>query len=115
MPRRLPPEGSAVQHGSYGFHRRNKPARHLTIDLLEPVRTELGLIQFLSETRAIGMSFSYSVSVTIFGGFAPFVATWLIAQTGDKLSPSYYLMATSVLSMIAIAAAGWRLRAGPAH
>jgi MHS family proline/betaine transporter-like MFS transporter len=70
---------------------------------------------FPTETRAIGMSFSYSVSVTIFGGFAPFVATWLIAQTGDKLSPSYYLMATSVLSMIAIAAAGWRLRAGPAH
>ncbi|HEU0217405.1 MAG TPA: MFS transporter [Stellaceae bacterium] len=64
---------------------------------------------FPIETRAIGMSFSYSVSVTIFGGFAPFVATWLIAQTGDKLSPSYYLMATTVLSMIAIAAARRRL------
>jgi MFS transporter, MHS family, proline/betaine transporter len=70
---------------------------------------------FPTETRAIAMSFSYSVSVTIFGGFAPFVATWLIAQTGDKLSPSYYLMATSVLSMIAIAAAGRRLRYGPAR
>ncbi|MBV8778411.1 MAG: MFS transporter [Alphaproteobacteria bacterium] len=64
---------------------------------------------FPVETRAIGMSFSYSVSVTIFGGFAPFIATWLIAQTGDKLSPSYYLMATAVLSFIAIAAAGRRL------
>jgi MHS family proline/betaine transporter-like MFS transporter len=64
---------------------------------------------FPIETRAIGMSFSYSVSVTIFGGFAPFVATWLIAETGDKLSPSYYLMATAVLSMIAISAAGRRL------
>jgi MHS family proline/betaine transporter-like MFS transporter len=64
---------------------------------------------FPVETRAIGMSFSYSVSVTIFGGFAPFIATWLIAQTGDKLSPSYYLMVTAVLSMIAIAAAGRRL------
>jgi MHS family proline/betaine transporter-like MFS transporter len=63
---------------------------------------------FPVETRAIGMSFSYSVSVTIFGGFAPFVATWLIANTGDKLSPSYYLMATAILSMIAIIAAGRR-------
>jgi MFS transporter, MHS family, proline/betaine transporter len=55
------------------------------------------------------MSFSYSVSVTIFGGFAPFFAQWLIAQTGDKLSPSYYLMVTAVLSMIAIIAASRRL------
>jgi MHS family proline/betaine transporter-like MFS transporter len=64
---------------------------------------------FPVDVRAVGMSFSYSVSVTIFGGFAPFVATWLIAQTGDKLSPSYYLMATALLSMVAIAAAGRRL------
>jgi len=64
---------------------------------------------FPTDTRAIGMSFSYAVSVTIFGGFAPFVATWLIAQTGDKLSPAYYLMVTAVLSFIAILAAGRRL------
>jgi MFS transporter, MHS family, proline/betaine transporter len=38
----------------------------------------------------------------IFGGFAPFLATWLIAQTGDPLSPSYYLMATALLSIIAL-------------
>jgi MFS transporter, MHS family, proline/betaine transporter len=59
---------------------------------------------FPTETRAIGMSFSYSVSVTIFGGFAPFVATWLIARTGDPLSPSYYLMATALLSVVALVA-----------
>jgi MHS family proline/betaine transporter-like MFS transporter len=44
--------------------------------------------QFPVETRAVGVAFSFSVSVTVFGGFAPFVATWLIAQTGDPLSPS---------------------------
>jgi len=48
------------------------------------------------------VAFSFSVSVTIFGGFAPFVATWLIAETGDPLSPSYYLMATALLSIIAL-------------
>lgn len=55
--------------------------------------------QFLVDTRAVGIAFSYSISVTIFGGFAPFVATWLIAVTGDPLSPSFYLMATSLLSV----------------
>jgi MFS transporter, MHS family, proline/betaine transporter len=58
--------------------------------------------QFPVETRAVGVAFAYSISVTIFGGFAPFVATWLIAQTGDPLSPAYYLMATSALSIIAL-------------
>ena len=60
--------------------------------------------QFPVETRAVGVAFSYSISVTIFGGFAPFVATWLIAQTGDPLSPSYYLMATALLSILALMA-----------
>ena len=49
-------------------------------------------------------AFAFSISVTIFGGFAPFVATWLIAQTDDPLSPSYYLMATALLSIIALMA-----------
>jgi MHS family proline/betaine transporter-like MFS transporter len=60
--------------------------------------------QFPVEVRAVGVAFGYSISVTIFGGFAPFVATWLIAQTGDPLSPSYYLMATALLSVIAVMA-----------
>jgi MFS transporter, MHS family, proline/betaine transporter len=60
--------------------------------------------QFPAHSRAVGIAFSYSVSVTIFGGFAPFVATWLIAETGDPLSPSFYLMATALLSIIALLA-----------
>lgn len=60
--------------------------------------------QFPVATRAVGIAFSYSMSASIFGGFAPLVATWLIAQTGDPLSPAYYLMATALLSIIALMA-----------
>lgn len=60
--------------------------------------------QFPVDSRAVGIAFSYSISVTIFGGFAPFFATWLIAETGDPLSPSFYLMATALLSIIALMA-----------
>src|SRR5262245_27430726 len=60
--------------------------------------------QFPVETRAAGVAFAFSMSVTIFGGFAPFVATWLIARTGDPLSPAYYLMVTAVLSIVALSA-----------
>ena len=60
--------------------------------------------QFPVETRTVGVALAFSISLMIFGGFAPFIATWLIAQTGDPLSPSYYLMATALLSIIALMA-----------
>src|SRR6201987_4851235 len=45
--------------------------------------------QFPVEVRAIGVSFGFSIAVSIFGGLAPLVATWLIAQTCGTLSPGY--------------------------
>lgn len=68
--------------------------------------------QFPVDTRAIGVALGYSISVTIFGGLAALIATWLIAQTGDPLSPSYYLMFTAVLSLIALMAIRQRDRRG---
>jgi MHS family proline/betaine transporter-like MFS transporter len=53
-------------------------------------------------TRVSGMSLSYNVGVPIFGGFAPFFAQSLIALTGSKLSPSYYIMATALISALAL-------------
>src|SRR5215471_15000613 len=58
--------------------------------------------QFPVETRAIGVSLSFSTAVSIFGGLAPLVATSLIAATGDSLSPSYYLIFTALLSLVAL-------------
>jgi MHS family proline/betaine transporter-like MFS transporter len=52
------------------------------------------------------MSTGYSLSVAIFGGFAPFIATWLIGATGSPLSPTWYVAAAAVVSFLVI----WRLR-----
>ena len=57
---------------------------------------------FPVRTRVSGMALSYNISVPIFGGFAPFFAQSLIEMTGSKLSPSYYVIATSVLSLAAL-------------
>ena len=64
--------------------------------------------QFPVDTRAIGVSLGYSLSVSVFGGLAPLVATWLIAVTHDPLSPSYYLIFTALLSLAALLAIRWR-------
>jgi MHS family proline/betaine transporter-like MFS transporter len=57
---------------------------------------------FPTQVRGIGVSLSFAIAVTIFGGFTPFVATWLIAATGNSLSPSFYMMFTAALSIIAL-------------
>jgi MFS transporter, MHS family, proline/betaine transporter len=57
---------------------------------------------FPIQTRGTGIAFSYNVSVPIFGGFAPLIAAWLIAATGSALAPSFYLIVTSLLSLIAL-------------
>jgi len=63
---------------------------------------------FPVEVRAIGVSFGFSTAVSIFGGLAPLVVTWLIAQTGDPLSPSCYLVFTTLLSLASLMAIQWR-------
>ncbi|GGF77436.1 MFS transporter [Azorhizobium oxalatiphilum] len=58
---------------------------------------------FPTHSRSTWMSTGYSLAVTVFGGFAPFIATWLIAQTGSPLAPTYYLIAAAVISGVVIA------------
>ena len=53
-------------------------------------------------TRSTGIALSYNISVPIFGGFAPFIAAWLVAVTGSPLAPSYYLIATSLISLLVL-------------
>jgi MFS transporter, MHS family, proline/betaine transporter len=57
---------------------------------------------FPAATRVSGLSLSYNVAVTIFGGFAPFFAQSLVDLTGSKLAPSYYIMATALLSLVSL-------------
>ncbi|MFT4268730.1 MAG: MFS transporter [Xenophilus sp.] len=63
-----------------------------------PVMAEL----FPPQVRALGGSVVYAIGVTLFGGTTQFVITWLIGTTGNPLSPAWYVMATSVLTVIAI-------------
>ncbi|MBV8618633.1 MAG: MFS transporter [Curvibacter sp.] len=57
---------------------------------------------FPRAVRATGMSLVYSVGVALFGGFAPFVSTWLLNATGSKLAPAWYLVAMTVVSLFGL-------------
>ncbi len=58
---------------------------------------------FATASRSTWMSAGYSVSVAIFGGFAPYIATWLIKATGSALAPTYYLIAAAIVSTLVVA------------
>jgi MFS transporter, MHS family, proline/betaine transporter len=57
---------------------------------------------FPTRTRGTGMALSYNISVPLFGGFAPTIATWLIHVTGSDLAPSFYLVATAAVSLLVL-------------
>lgn len=56
---------------------------------------------FPARVRTSGMSFGYALPAAIFGGGAPFVGTFLIAQTGLTTSASWYLIVTAVIGLAA--------------
>lgn len=51
--------------------------------------------------RSAGLSIVYALSVSIFGGSTNYVVNWLIAASGDRLAPAYYLAAFSVAGTLA--------------
>jgi MHS family proline/betaine transporter-like MFS transporter len=57
---------------------------------------------FPTQTRTTGMSLGYNIAATVFGGFAPFIVTWLIGATGSALAPSFYLTAAAAASIVAL-------------
>jgi MHS family proline/betaine transporter-like MFS transporter len=55
---------------------------------------------FPTQVRYTALSVGYNIPVAIFGGFAPFIATWLIHSTGNPLAPAFYVMAASLVTLV---------------
>ncbi|MFM0200818.1 MFS transporter [Paraburkholderia fungorum] len=59
---------------------------------------------FPAHRRAAGLGMIYSFGVVLFGGFSPFLVTWLIRRTGDPMMPAWYLMAATLVTLAALKA-----------
>jgi len=57
---------------------------------------------FPNEVRSSGVAVSYAVSVSVFGGTTQFMIAWLIGTTGNRLSPAYYVIVSSLISLWAM-------------
>lgn len=61
------------------------------------------LESFSTRHRVSGMVICFNVSYTIFGGTAPLVSTWLIAQTGLYYAPALYMLVViAVVSVVVL-------------
>lgn len=57
---------------------------------------------FPKHVRATGIALTYVVSASFFGGFSPFVASWLVAHTGNPLAPAWYVAAACAISLLPV-------------
>jgi MFS transporter, MHS family, proline/betaine transporter len=57
---------------------------------------------FPPASRLLWMSTGYSLATALFGGFGPFISTWLVRATGSPLSPALYIVGGALISLAAI-------------
>jgi MFS family permease len=54
-----------------------------------PIPTALAGL-FPAEVRSTGLAIAYNIGAALFGGFAPFVLTWLLHVTGNNMVPAHF-------------------------
>jgi MHS family proline/betaine transporter-like MFS transporter len=57
---------------------------------------------FPTRVRYTALSVGYNIAVAIFGGFAPFIATFLVRETGSSYAPAFYVIAAAVVTGIVL-------------
>jgi MHS family proline/betaine transporter-like MFS transporter len=57
---------------------------------------------FKARVRYSALALSYNVAVSLFGGTAPLINTWLISITGNQMIPAWYLIGGAVVGLISI-------------
>ena len=57
---------------------------------------------FSTDMRYTASGICYNVTYAVFGGTAPYLATWLTAETGNSLAPAIYVTIIAVISFILV-------------
>lgn len=71
---------------------------------LSTVSTLVVIVEALPRSaRSGGLSLIYAVSIALFGGSAQFVIAWLIDATGNPVAPAYYMAASLLVGLVAMA------------
>jgi len=55
-----------------------------------------------ARVRCTAIALGYNVTLGLFGGLSPLVATWLVERTGNDYSPGFMIMAAAAVSFLAL-------------
>ncbi len=55
---------------------------------------------FPTRVRYTALSIGYNIAVAIFGGFAPFIATFLVRATASSLAPAAYVIPAELITLL---------------
>jgi MHS family proline/betaine transporter-like MFS transporter len=55
---------------------------------------------FPTRVRYTALSIGYNIAVAIFGGFAPFIATFLVRATGNSHAPAAYVIIAALVTLL---------------
>lgn len=58
---------------------------------------------FPAAVRYSASAITYNIGYALFGGTAPFIATYLVSRTDEPLSPAIYLLVVALLGLVAVA------------
>lgn len=82
-----------VQLGQLGFV--------LSVGMFLGTQPTLMVEEVPAAIRCTAIALGYNVTLGVVGGLSPLTATWLVARTGDDLSPAYMIMAAAAISFLA--------------
>jgi len=57
---------------------------------------------FPNSVRTTGLAIIHNLNFTVLGGLSLLVCTWLAKETGSKLIPAFYVMATVVIALLCV-------------
>ncbi len=57
---------------------------------------------FPTRVRYSAVGFGYAVGISVFGGFAPFIATYLLGTTGNIFSPAFMVIGASAITFVVV-------------
>jgi MHS family proline/betaine transporter-like MFS transporter len=55
---------------------------------------------FPNRALATGLGLADNIAVSVFGGTAALMITWMIALTGSNMVPAFYIMAGAVVGLL---------------
>ncbi|MCX7338007.1 MAG: MFS transporter [Alphaproteobacteria bacterium] len=90
-----------IQHGSYGALMAQMIMVIMMGLFFGTIPATLSEI-FPTQVRFSGLSVAHNISMAVFGGGIPLIATKLIHFTGDLASPAYLLIVAAALSLLSV-------------